>query len=174
MQPTNEERTLAALAHASIVLNTAGFIGLVAAAAIWVTQRERSAYVRGHAIQALWYQLITLLITAILALSWAMCLALSLLPMAVRPQVYETGGPPGMFWVVLAGMAFPILFGIAASLYALVGATQAYRVRTFYYPVIGRIAKSDLTPTPLPAAEVAGTLPETPVAVAATTKIDES
>jgi uncharacterized Tic20 family protein len=168
MQPTNDERTLAALAHASIVLNTTGLIGLVAVALIWATQRERSAYVRGHAIQALGYQVLVLVIAVILTLSWAMCLSLSLLPAALRPELYA-GGLPGLFWVAIAGMALPALFGIAAAVYALFGAAQAYRLRPFFYPLVGRFATNDLAPVPLPAPEVVAPVPEAqPVAVVVT------
>jgi uncharacterized Tic20 family protein len=51
--PTQEERTWAALAHASILLF--GF-GSIAALLIWIAQRKKSAYVAFHALQALLYQ----------------------------------------------------------------------------------------------------------------------
>src|SRR4030042_1301430 len=54
-----DERNLAALAHATILLN---FIfpgmGLVAAAVIWLTQRERSSYVGNQALQATVFQVV--------------------------------------------------------------------------------------------------------------------
>ncbi len=149
MQPSNDERTMAALAHASIVLNSTGLIGLVAVAVIWATQRERSAYVRGHALQALAYQVLVLVIALILTLSWAMCLSLSLLPAALRPELYD-GGLPGPFWLALGGMIIPIVFGIAAAIYALAGAVQAYRNRPFLYPLVGRLVSADLAPPPAP------------------------
>lgn len=157
MAPSNDERTLAALAHASIVTNGAGLIGLVASAAIWATQRERSTYVRGHAIQALVYQGVVLLIALVMTLSWAMCVVLSLLPMALRPELYVEGTPPGPFWLALSGMLLPVLFALVATIYGLVGAFQAYRGRPFFYPVIGRIARVDLAesmPAPPSAAPV--------------------
>jgi len=43
MQPTEDERVLAALAHASIVANVANLAGMIATALIWTMQRERSA-----------------------------------------------------------------------------------------------------------------------------------
>ncbi len=149
--PTNDERTLAALAHASIVLNGAGLIGLVAAAVIWATQRERSAYVRAHALQALIYQAVVLVIVVVLLLSWVLCLSLSLLPMALRPELYE-GSPPGPFWLALSGMLIPALFGLAAAVYALVAAVQTFRGRRFRYPLVGRLVAADLGGAPAPLA----------------------
>ncbi|HDH09679.1 MAG TPA: DUF4870 domain-containing protein, partial [Chloroflexi bacterium] len=44
MRPTQDERLMAALAHASIILGpfTSGVGGIVAALVIWLTQREKS------------------------------------------------------------------------------------------------------------------------------------
>jgi uncharacterized Tic20 family protein len=150
MQPSNDERTLAALAHASIVTNGLSLIGLIAAATIWATQRERSRYVSGHAIQALAFQGLTLVVALILGLSWGMCLVLSLLPLALRPELYPNGQIPGPFWLALSGMVIPALFGLLATIYGLFGAVQAYRGRPFFYPLVGRMALPDLAPTPTP------------------------
>ncbi|GAB4154358.1 MAG: hypothetical protein Fur005_06190 [Roseiflexaceae bacterium] len=158
MQPTNDERTLAALAHASIVANGFSLIGLIAAAVIWATQREKSAYVRGHALQALAFQGAILVLVLLLALSWGLCVSLSLVPMALRPELYSDGSMPGPFWLAVSGVIAPIFFGVLATLYALIGAVQAYRGRPFYYPLIGRLAVKDLAP-PAPAAPP---LPATP------------
>lgn len=52
-QPSLEEKALAALAHASGVLF---FLGPIGAVIIWTIQREKSKYVRYHALQALGFQ----------------------------------------------------------------------------------------------------------------------
>jgi uncharacterized Tic20 family protein len=160
MQSSSDERTLAALAHASIVTNGLSLIGLIGAAMIWATQREHSAYVRGHAIQALVFQGMVIVITLILALSWGMCVALSLLPIALRPELYPAGSFPAPFWLALSGMILPVLFGLAASVYGLFGALQAYRGKPFFYPLVGRLAAADLNP---PLAPVAPTESPAPV-----------
>lgn len=56
MQPSSDERKLAALAHASIIANIFNLAGLFAALLIWALERERSAFVRAHAMQALLYR----------------------------------------------------------------------------------------------------------------------
>jgi hypothetical protein len=118
MQPSEDERVLAALSHASIVANVANLAGLIATSLIWSTQRERSAYVRAHALQAMIYQGGVLVISIFLVLFWGVCVALSLLPAAVRPDLYRSS-PPYSFWLALASLVVPVGFGIAATLYGL-------------------------------------------------------
>ncbi len=175
MQSSSDERTLAALAHASIITNGLSLIGLIGAAMIWATQRERSAYVRGHAIQALAFQGLVLVIALILSLSWGLCVALALLPIALRPELYPAGSVPGPFWLALSGMILPILFGIAASIYGLFGAFQTYRGKPFYYPLVGRLAHADLNPPTVlpPVAAVAPAENPAPVVAVAPAPIAE-
>ena len=56
MAPRDED-TWSALAHLSVYLNIiTGFLGPLAALAIWLVYKERSSRVAFHALQALWYQ----------------------------------------------------------------------------------------------------------------------
>ena len=155
MQPTEDERVLAALAHASIVANVANLAGMIATALIWTMQRDRSSYVRAHALQALVYQGVVVLISIFMLLFWGVCLALSLLPVALRPDLYR-GSLPDSFWLGLLGVSLPIGWGILATLYGLYGALQVYRNRPFHYPLVGRLVRRQLAPlgpaTPPPAA----------------------
>jgi len=52
-KPTSDEKVLAALAHASVLF---AFFGPVGPTLIWVYQRNKSKYVRFHALQAMGYQ----------------------------------------------------------------------------------------------------------------------
>ncbi|MCX7977259.1 MAG: DUF4870 domain-containing protein, partial [Bellilinea sp.] len=64
---SSDERWLAALAHAGILIPTLGFaVPLI----VWITQREKSAFLRFQALQALTYQLL-------LAAVWVVLGALS-------------------------------------------------------------------------------------------------
>ena len=60
-----DERTLAGLAHGSIVLGlfTNGVGGILAALVIWLTQKAKSTYAAGQALQAMVYQTIVFVIT---------------------------------------------------------------------------------------------------------------
>ncbi len=64
----SDENTWSVLAHLSIFLNLfTGFLGPVAALAIWLVYKDRSPRVSSHALQSLWYQVAWL---AILAVGW--------------------------------------------------------------------------------------------------------
>jgi uncharacterized Tic20 family protein len=164
MQPSEDERVLAALSHASIIANIANLAGLIATSLIWSTQRERSPYVRAHALQAMIYQGAVFAISISLLLFWGVCVALSLVPAALRPDLYRSS-PPYSFWFALAGLAVPIGFSVAATLYGLYGAYRAYRGRPFLYPLAGRLARGlsshpDTAPvTPADAAAPAASTP---------------
>ncbi|MBK9944079.1 MAG: DUF4870 domain-containing protein [Kouleothrix sp.] len=167
MQPNDDERMLAALAHASIIANTFNLAGMLATLLIWATQRERSAYVRVHALQSLLYQGLVLLISLAIGLLWGLCVVVSLLPAAVRPDLYRSS-PPNSFWVALLGLVVPLGFGLLATLYGLYGAYQVYRGRPFRYPLAGRVTRGviELPARPAPAAKPPAPAPETAPAAA--------
>jgi uncharacterized Tic20 family protein len=141
MQPSEDERALAALSHASIVANAVNLIGMIATALIWTKQRDRSPYVGFHALQALVYQGAVLLVLVFLGLFGGLCLALSLLPAALRPDLYRSSPPSYSVWIGVLTLLALIGFAVLATLYGLFGAYQAYRGRPFRYLLIGRIAR---------------------------------
>jgi len=163
MQPTEDERVLAALSHASIVANIFNLAGMIATALIWTMQRERSRYVRAHALQSLVYQGMVLMISVFLILFWGLCIVLSLLPVYLKPELYHISSPPRSFWFALVGLVVPLGFAIAATVYGLYGAYRVYRGRPFRYPLAGRLVWRDLVatnqPSPPPAAPSAGIPP---------------
>jgi uncharacterized Tic20 family protein len=159
--PSDDERMLAALAHASIIMNGFSGGGIIAAAAIWATQRGRSPFVARHALQALLFQGLGLLLTLLGLLFWGGCMALGLLPALLRPDLYA-GGPPPFFWLaLLLGVAL-LSFVLGGVAYALVAAAQAWRGQPFSYALVGRLALP-AEPRPRPAA-ITGPLaaPEAP------------
>jgi uncharacterized Tic20 family protein len=153
MQPTEDERVLAALSHASIVANIVNLAGMIATALIWTMQRERSRFVRAHALQSLIYQGAVLLISVFMLLAWGLCMVLSLLPVFLKPELYQVSSPPRSFWFALFGLSVPIGFGILATIYGLYGAYQVYRGRPFRYPIVGRLVRRELAQPPAAAPE---------------------
>jgi uncharacterized Tic20 family protein len=127
-KPSQDECTLAALAHASMVLNLVGggFLGIVAAFFIWLTQKEKSAYVGFHALQALAFQIavmaVTILGALIVALVW---ISGSLLTMVLVGCLVL----PFAFILTIALLLVP--FG--GMIYGLVGAYETYYGRDFRY-----------------------------------------
>lgn len=151
MQPTDDERVLAALAHVGVLANIMSLAGVFGAALIWGTQRDKSAYVRGQALQAMVYQIAAIFIGLLLALSWGMCLGVALLPALLRPELYETSRP-ALFWPAMLTGIVPLGFLMLAVLYGLYGAVQAYHGRPFRYAVVGRLVAAPVGAAAAPAA----------------------
>ena len=87
-----DERTWAMLAHLSVLLNLiSGFLGIVAALAIYLIYKDRSRYVRYQALQAFLFQLIFWggsglligLVWAVTGLLSAIIIGILLIPFAI-------------------------------------------------------------------------------------------
>jgi len=98
---TQEEKTWAALAHASILLNLFTAVGgPVAAFLIWLIKRESSSYVGFQALQSLVYQLAILVLgvlgglvaTILSAVVVGICCWLLLLPAGLAAMIYGCYG----------------------------------------------------------------------------------
>ncbi len=127
MDVSNDERTMAALAHGSIIftLFTGGVGGLIVALVVWAVHRDKSEWVAHQALQALAFQLVATVITyvlwfitGILFFLVSIIIGICLLPLA--------------FIFVLVAAAFPL----AATAYGLWGALETYRGRDFQYWLI--------------------------------------
>ena len=139
MTLTQDEKTLAGLAHGSILLGimTSGISGIVAALVIWIIQKEKSAYVAAQALQALVYQAVTFLVTMLVWCCWGVLYtAMIIVPLLGNPGAYETTPPAGI-WVGLILMVVP--FGIwgLTILYGLYGAVRCLGGHDFKYAVVG-------------------------------------
>ncbi len=138
--PTQDERIMAALSHISVLLP---FWGIIAPIIIWATQREKSAYVRFQALQALAYQLVMILGGFI---SFG-CYMLSIFGMMFTiPFASDTFGPstspPEWLFFLFPGFPFCIfgamfVFGFLFIAYGIVGAIMALQGNNFRYAIIG-------------------------------------
>lgn len=135
--PESEERTWAALAHASSVLNLlTGVGGIIAALIIWVTQKDKSRWVAFHALQAMIFQVgaivLLFIIIVIVGAIWlfeflASFSTFGIVIIIVVPMMIITLGL-GM----LAGF-----FCLGCTLfYSLYGAYKIYNNEEFRYPWI--------------------------------------
>lgn len=126
-----DERTWAALAHASTLLNmVTGMGGLIAAAVIWLTQKEKSAWVAFHGLQSLVFQAaLYLSVSMVVGVVWLVGFALSFITFGIGTIV----SVPVMIVVMLLGMAC----GTGGLVYSLYGAYQVYEGREFHYIWIG-------------------------------------
>ncbi|HUF36972.1 MAG TPA: DUF4870 domain-containing protein [Anaerolineales bacterium] len=118
-----DERLWAALAHASILLNLlTAFLGVLTPLIIYLVYKDRSQFVARHAMQAFVFQLVWWVGGGILVgLSWTAVGFLSL--------------------VIVGILCVPIailisLIPVAACIYGIVGALQAYEGRAFRYWLI--------------------------------------
>jgi uncharacterized Tic20 family protein len=135
-----EERVLAGLAHGSILLGifTNGLGGIATALVIWLTQKEKSAYAAGQALQSLVYQLATTVLTWLLWCCWGTAwLGMILPPLIANPDAYRATPPPGM-WVGLGLIFVPLSIMGLITLYGLWGAVRCLSGHDFKYAIVGR------------------------------------
>ncbi|MFQ5595898.1 MAG: DUF4870 domain-containing protein [Anaerolineae bacterium] len=133
---TSNERTMAALAHGSILLTllTGGFAGWIVALVIWAVYRRESQWVANQSLQALVFQVVATLGTYILLSIAGAAIALSTTLM-----------------VILVGfciLPFALIFGLvaicaplAATAYGLFGALETYQGRDFRYRWVGNLVE---------------------------------
>jgi uncharacterized Tic20 family protein len=128
---SSDERTWAALAHASTLLNAAtGMGGLIAAAVIWLTQKEKSAWVAFHGLQSLVFQAAqSLIVFLVVGVVWIVGFAFSFITIGIGTIV----AVPVMIVVMFLGIAFMM----GGTVYSLYGAYQVYEGREFRYIWIG-------------------------------------
>lgn len=127
-----DERTWAMLAHLSVLLNlVTGFLGVVAALAIYLVYKDRSRYVAYQSMQAFIFQLIWWFGGGIITgLAWTVT---------------------GILSAVLVGLVLiPIaclitLLPLAALVYGIVGAVQCNNGADFKYWLIGDWVRGELT-----------------------------
>jgi uncharacterized Tic20 family protein len=134
-----DERVLAGLAHGGILLGlfTSGLGGILTALVIWLTQKEKSAYVAQQALQAMVYQIATFFLTMVAWCCWGVLWMLMLLPpLFFNPEAYEAAPPAGM-WAGLALMIVPFAIWGLTILYGLWGAVRSLGGHDFKYAIIG-------------------------------------
>jgi uncharacterized protein len=129
---STDERTMAALAHGSALLNLfAGVGGLIAALVIWLTQREKSAWVGFHALQSLVFQAAVLVLTIlVVGVVWVLGFIISFATIGIGTFV----AVPVMILAFFGGFS---MVG-AGTAYSLYGAYQLYQGREFTYVVTGK------------------------------------
>ena len=150
---TQDERIMAALAHAGVILP---FWGLIGAIVIWATQREKSRFVGFQALQVLAYQL-ALVLTGALGFACYICSifgtvfgAFLLIPLGLVASEGAAEGAPGAEGIIgmlltMVTTFFPfcvmglfVLVGIAFVVYGLYGAMRVLQGQDFRYAIVGR------------------------------------
>ena len=141
---SSNERNLAALAHAGVVLPG---VGLVAPLIIWCSQREKSAYVAFQALQALTYQLLQMVLYFVLYIFVMVISVSGMLAMFAIGSSQQNSGwfaAGSIFQVVLIfGMVKLMLLyslgGFIAAILCLIG-------KPVRYPLLGKWLQRFLSP----------------------------
>lgn len=150
--PTPDDRIMATLAHGSVIL---GLWGIVVSAVIWATQKDKSAYVRFQALQALVYHIAVMVVQLLVGLLAGFCgfgltFLLAFGSMVTAALAAESGAdvPLPLFLNVFPplgffGMMMPyLLVWVGILAYAFYGAYQTYQGQDFHYAIIGeRVAR---------------------------------
>ena len=129
---SKEEKLMALLCHLSIFIPN---IGMLAPIIIWVTNKEKSDFVRFNALQAIFFQLIFFIFMMLF-----MFAGIILMLVAIPWYDLSSNAEPGTLFflsMVFMFMFFPlwIIFGI----YAAVASVKSYKGKMFKYAIIGRI-----------------------------------
>ena len=136
---SKEEKIMALLSHLSIFIPN---IGVLAPIIIWVTNKEKSDFVRFHALQAIFFQLIFFILIMLFMFA-GLILMLAAIPWF---DLSSTAEPGTLFFLSMIFMFlfFPLwlIFGI----YAVVASVKSYRGKIFKYAIIGNIIKRKVYP----------------------------
>jgi uncharacterized Tic20 family protein len=131
-----DERIAAALAHGLIVTN---WMGAIAAAIIWLLEKEKSKYVAFQALQALVYQFVGLLIW----IAWFFCYMATLfggigLATLLNPRGEGDGIIAFFSFAPICGL---FLLWALFILYGLYGAYVSLLGRDFRYLIVGALVE---------------------------------
>jgi len=144
---TQDERIMAALAHASVILP---FWGLIGAIVVWVTQREKSRFVNFQALQGAAYQLCLIVLGFIgggcyMVASFGMFLLMpaGMLATGDFGDPNAAGGIVGIITIILTSflpfclMSIFLLVAAVCVCYGLYGAVRVLQGDDFRYAIIG-------------------------------------
>jgi len=139
LNPSREERLLAAMVHGAVVVTGAG---IIVGVLVWLTQKEKSPYAAAQAMQAAVYQLLGTIAIVVSWTAYSILVLIATLPIIQHPSQYEDTPPP-LFWLSMASMLIPFAIMAVWWLYGLWGALQCWRGKDFRYALIGRRLLTD-------------------------------
>jgi uncharacterized Tic20 family protein len=135
--PPMEERLMAALSHAAVIVSGPGIlVGVI----VWLTQREKSPFASRQGLQAAVYQIVGMIVIIALWILWGIFYFLSMIPLIIASN--QNQDPPLIFFIGLGAMLIPFAFMIAWALYGLWGALMTLQGRDFSYAFIGRLLQN--------------------------------
>ncbi len=136
MEPklSSDQKLMALLSHLSILIPN---IGILVPVIIWLTNKEKSDFLKFHALQAIFFQLIFFILMMLFIFIGVIMM------LAAIPWFELSSSPePGILFflsMVFMFMYFPlwIIFGI----YAIIASIKSYTGKIFKYALIGKIVE---------------------------------
>ncbi len=135
---SSDEKLLALISHLSIL-----FGGLLVPFIIWITQKEKSGFVRFHSLQAIFYHLSFTVIIIVLVFVMIFVMVISGVGLGVFTEGSTSGNgsePPVLFIIIMisfyAGIFLFAIGGVAYGIYLGIKAYQGYLTKA---PIIGKI-----------------------------------
>jgi len=128
----SDEKLMSMLSHLSIIIPN---IGVIAPIVIWITQKDKSKFVRFNAIQAILFQLIFFILIMV-----SIFVGIILMFISIPFLEADPGGAPGaLFWVSMGIMNLYFPLWLFFSIYAIVGGIKSFKGKAFKYLIIGRL-----------------------------------
>jgi uncharacterized Tic20 family protein len=151
---TRDEMTMAALAHASIVLTfvialgSGGLgclLGLLVPLLIWLTYKEKSAYVSFQALQATVFQAVSILVmVVVLAVSIILIVAGWTVSGALTAVLIGLCLMPFAVLITVVFALLVLILPLAQLGYGLYAAYETYQGRDFRYWLIGEALEKEM------------------------------
>jgi uncharacterized Tic20 family protein len=132
ISPMQNDRIMAALAHAAIIWP---MMGIVASIVIWATQKDKSKYIAYQALQAIAYQA-SMIIVWFAGMAVYMCSFFTLFLTSTFRSSSESF--PVVFTFPFIVMGTVVIGSIVFIIYGLVGAAMVLQGKEFRYIVIGK------------------------------------
>ena len=131
--PNRDERTMAGLAHASVIMFG---MGIIASVVLWASEKERSRYVAYQALQATVYHIIGFCVFMAGMGCWLLLYFASFIPLMIS-ATQGSDEVPLAFVLSMVLMVIPLGFMGLWMIGGLWGAVRAFQGRDFSYPAIG-------------------------------------
>lgn len=134
---TSDDRTLAALSH---------FFGLLVAAIVWATQKDKSRLIRFQAMQAIFFDLITMVASFVFVGCFILVImGVMLVSMFSITAAAQSPSPDTTFgWIFSLMFSFPflialpaMLFGFSLTFIRIFAAVRVFMGKDFRYPWLG-------------------------------------
>ena len=138
--PEQDERNLAALAHASVILP---YVGALVPILIWTTRKDKGNFLAFQALQALIFQVSIMAFWVVGGLCYFVSFLGNIL--ALPFVISESGEIDPAYWaasfVPFFAIAVILLLGFAYIVYGIVAAVMAYQGKPVRYIVVGKWAE---------------------------------